>query len=102
MVEIFADLDTAATIGVLSWLHDPQTFAKLRNLIQNCLFLRILSVHEKLLKFMKLWIVETLFDMESERQKFVIVLADGFVVYLHIVIDGLLVAQMIVVLHLAI
>ena len=51
---------------------------------------------------MKLWIVQTFFNMESERQKFVIVFADGFVIHFHIVIDGLLIAQVIVVLHLTI
>ena len=49
---------------------------------------------------MKLWIVQTFFDMECERQKFVIVLADGFIIDFHIVENGLFVAEVIVVLHL--
>lgn len=56
----------------------------------------------ELLEFEELVIVQSFFDMIGEWQIMVVLLADGFVVDLHVVEDCLFVAQVIVVLHLAV
>lgn len=48
---------------------------------------------------MELRIVEAFFDMVSQRQVLVVLFSNGLIVYFHIIIDSLLVAQMIVILH---
>lgn len=56
----------------------------------------------KLLEFEELGIVEAFLDVERERQVMMILFANGLVVHLHVVEDGLLVAEMVVVLHLGV
>ena len=48
---------------------------------------------------MELGIVESFFDVECQRQILVILLSNGFVVDLHVVVDGFLITEVIVVLH---
>jgi len=102
VVDVAAHLDAAPTIRVLSWLHDPEVLAELGKLIQESYTALVLCLVVELLKLEELWVVEALLDVESERQEVVILFADGLVVHLHVVVDGLLVAQVVVVLHLAV
>ena len=100
LIEIFRYLDSATSIGVLTWLDDPQLLTKGRNLIQNSLLRGVLGFMVKLFKFMKLWIIQTFLDMELQRQNFVVFSGQSLIVYFHVVVDSLLVRKMIVVLHL--
>lgn len=102
MVDVATDLDTAASIGVLTWLDDPEGLSEFRGLVKDCRFVWVLCVVVELFELQELRIVEPLFDMVSEWQIVVILLADGLVVDLHVVEDCLFVAQVIVVLHLAV
>lgn len=102
VVDVATDLDTAASIGVLTWLDDPEGLSEFRGLVKDCRFVWVLCVVVELFELQELRIVEPLFDMVSEWQIVVILLADGLVVDLHVVEDCLFVAQVIVVLHLAV
>jgi hypothetical protein len=102
VVDVSADLDAAPTIRVLARLDDPKGLAELGELLQDSRLVRILCVVVQLLELEELWIVEALLDVERERQVMMILFAYGLVVHLHVVEYGLLVAQVVVVLHLAV
>lgn len=102
MIDVSADLDAAPTIRVLARLDDPKGLTELGELVQDGWLVRILSIMVQLLKLEELWIVEALLDVERERQVMMILFAYGLVVDLHVVEYGLLVAQVVVVLHLAV
>lgn len=95
MVEVTAHLDAAAAVRVLARLHDPERRSVLWVLLQNVVILRVV---ENLVEFLKLTVVLAFLDVVREWQRVVGVLSAGLQVDLHVVVDGLLVAQMEVVL----
>ena len=102
VVQVFTHLDTAATVGVLSWFHDPELFAELAQRVQDGLLVWVKRLMIQLLELEELRIVQTLLDMESKWQMVVVLFADGLVIYFHIIKDGFLVGQMVVILHLGV
>lgn len=102
MVDVSAHLDPAPSIRILTRLHYPEGLSELGKLVQDCRLVRVCRVVIQLLELEELWVVETFFDVESQRQIVMVLLANCLVVHLHIIIDGLLVAQVVIVLHLAI
>ena len=64
LIKVFRHLDTTASVSVLTGLDDPQLLAKSRNFIKYRLLRVILGVLVQLFKFMELWIVHALFDVE--------------------------------------
>ena len=80
-------MDADSAVRALSWLGDP-------DIISVAMLLVVL------LEGQEVWISEAFFDMESDGQRVERIVADGFVVVLHVDEEGLLVAQVIVVLDL--
>lgn len=103
VLEVATHLDTATTVRVLTRLDNPQRLAELGHLIEDSFLGRISHVVEQLLELGELGVArESFLDVEREWHAFVIVQSERLVVHLHVVEDGLLVAQMVVVLHLAV
>ena len=95
VIKVAADLDTTSTVGVLTRLYNPERVAVLWELLEHFI---ILGVVESFLKLMEFSIVFTLFDVICEWEGVKRVLADGFVIDFHIVVDGFFVTEMEVVL----
>jgi hypothetical protein len=95
-------LNTTPPVGVFSRLNDPELLSKLGQLIEHCRFARVSGIIVELFKLEELRVIQSLLDVEGERQAVEVVSSNSFVVDLHVVIDGFLVAQVIVVLHLSI
>ena len=95
VLQVTTDLDSAAAIRVLARLHDPKLVAVSGELLQH---LVVLWVVVGLLELEEFAICFALFDVESERYPVEWILSERFVVDLHVVVDGLFVAQMEVVL----
>lgn len=102
MVDVLAYLYTAATIGVFAWLDDPQLLSKFRHGVQYSIFIWILCFVVKLLELDELRVVEAFLDVEGERQVSMVFFSNGLVVDLHVVIDCFLVAQVVIIFHLAV
>ena len=71
-------------------------------MVKNGFFVWILSIVEQLLELQERWVVEPFLDVERKRQMMVILFTYCLIVDLHVVVYGLLVAQVIVVLHLCV
>lgn len=102
VIELFAHLYATTSIRVLTWFDYPQVLAELWHLVKNGVFVWILSIVEQLLELQEGWVVETFLDVERERQMTVILFPYCLTVDLHVVVYGLLVAQVIIVLHLCV
>ena len=95
VVEVTADLDATATIGVLTWLDDPQIIAISWILLENFIGGRVVvGLHE----LQELSVAFTLLNVVSERNVIEGILAQALVEDLHVVVDRLLVAEMEIVL----
>ena len=95
VIEVTADLDATTTIGVLTWLDDPQIVAISRILLENFIARRVVvGLHE----LQELSVAFTLLNVVGEWNVVERILAQALVEDLHVVVDGLLVAQMEVVL----
>ena len=92
MIQIFADLNTTAPVGVLTWLDDPELLAKLWQLIKDSRFVGISGIIIELLKLQELRIIQPLLDVVSEWQALPVVSANGLIIDFHVVIDGFLIA----------
>ena len=64
LIKVLGHLDATASVGVLTGLDDPQLLAKSWDLIKYRLLRVVLGVLVQLFKFMELWIVHALFDVE--------------------------------------
>ena len=93
MVDLLAALDTAAPVCVLARFDDPHVPAELGKAIKDRRLGWILTVVEQLLKLEELGVVESFLDVECQGHVVVVLLADGFVVDLHVVINGFFVAE---------
>lgn len=91
VIKLFAHVDAAAAVRVLARLNDPDLLAELGVVVEDGL-LALVRVVIELLKLKELRVVEAFFDVEGQRQVLVVLLADGFVVHPHVVVDGFLVA----------
>jgi hypothetical protein len=90
LIQIAAHCNPAATVCIFAWLHNPEAVAEVRVLGKNWVLIWVVeNVHETL----KLLVRVTFFDVKRQRQIIKRVLTKRFVVALHIVVDGLLVAQ---------
>ena len=67
VIKLLAHLNAATSIRILSWLHNPKVLAELWKLVQHCFLVWICSIFVQLLKFQELGIVQSFFDVESER-----------------------------------
>jgi len=86
--------DAAASVGVLSGLHYPDALAHVRILCQ----VRVVhGVVVGFFKFAELTVCNAILYVESKGQVVKDILVDGIIVYLHVVVDRLLIRQMIVV-----
>jgi len=90
LIQIPAHLDATATVRVLARLNYPEAITKVRVLGQHSVAVRVV---ENFLEAHKLLIHITFFDMKRQRQIIKRVLAQGFVVALHVVVNCLLVRQ---------
>lgn len=95
LLELPAHLYPAPPVGVLAWLDDPDGLAQLVEVAVGPIVVAL----EDLLELEELLVVGALLDVEGEGQDPPPVLADGLVVDLHVVVDGLLVGEVEVVLH---
>ena len=95
VLQVATDLDSTSTIRVLARLHNPELVAVLGVLLQHLVVLRVVV---RLLELQEFAICFALFDMESQRYPIEWVLSLSLVEDLHVVVDGLFVAQMEVVL----
>ena len=102
VVKISAYLNATAPVSVLTRLDNPQVLAKLWPVVKNGALVMLLSVMEELFKLEPLSVVQALFDVEGEGHVGVVVLSHGFIVHLHVVEQGLFVAQVEVVFHLGV
>lgn len=102
VIELFAHLYATTSICVLTWFDYPQVLAKLWHMVKNGSFVWILSIMEQLLELQEGWVVETFLDVERKRQMMMILFTYCLTVDLHVVVYGLLVAQVIIVLHLCV
>ena len=102
VVDVPADLDATASVGVLTWLHDPEGLSELGQLVEHGGLIGVGCIVIELLKLQKLGVVKAFLDVESQRKEVMVLFANCFVVDLHVVKDGFLVAQMVVVLHFAV
>jgi len=102
VVEVFAHLNATAPVGIFSWLDNPKALSKLREPIENGLLRGILGISEQLLELYELRVIESLFNVESNGKLLVVLLTSRLVIYLHVVINSFLVAQVVVILHLAV
>ena len=95
VLQVATDLDSAATIRILAWLHDPELVSVLGVLAKHLVVLRVVVC---LLELEEFAICFALLDVESQRYPVERILSHGLVIDLHVVVDGLFVAQMEVVL----
>lgn len=91
VVQITAHLDAATPVSVFAWLYNPEGATVLGVLLQRLVTLRVVESFNKFLKFT---IGLTLTDVKRQRQVVEGILASGFIVNLHVVVNGLLVGQM--------
>ena len=95
MIQITADLDATPSVSVLAGLHDPEAVAVLGVLLKHFVSLRIVvGLH----KLEELTVVLTLFNVIRQWKLVERILALAFIKDFHVVVDGLLVAEMEVVL----
>jgi hypothetical protein len=99
VVKVFAHLNAATSVGILTWLYNPKILSKFGKVVKYCFFLVILSLMEKSLKLVELWIVESFLNMEGEWEVLMVFLSNGFIVDLHVVVDGFFVTKVIVIFH---
>ena len=95
VVQVTADLDATAPVGVLARLDDPQRCAILWILLEDLIVARIVKSLYELLEFP---ITFAFLDVICQRNHVKWILTQRFIVDLHIVVDGLLVAEVEVVL----
>jgi len=94
--ELLADVDAAAPVGVLAGLHDPH---RPPHLLQDPPVQPQVVPLEQLLELREFLIIDALFDVEGEWEDVEIFEALALVEDLHVVEEGLLVAEVEVVLH---
>jgi len=94
LTQLSAYCDAAASVGVLSGLHDPDALAHVRVL---CQFRVVHGVVVGFFELAELAVCDTILDVEGKRQVVEDVLVDGIIVHLHVVVDRLLVRQVVVV-----
>ena len=95
VLQVATHLDTTASIRVLARLHNPELVAVLGVLSEHLVVLRIVI---RFLELEEFAICFALFDVEGQRYPIKRILPHGLVIDLHVVVDGLFVAQMEVVL----
>lgn len=99
VLKILAHSDAAAPVGVLAWLYDPELLAKLRDAVEDGLAARLEGLFEELLKLEVGGVVQAVLNVESERDLLMVFFAQSLIVNFHVVVNGLLVAEVVVVLH---
>jgi len=91
LIQIPANLNATAAVRVLAWLDDPEAISKVGVLGKDRVAVRVV---ENVLKAHELFVHITFFYMERQWQIIKRILAQGFVIALHIVVNCLLVGQM--------